>query len=93
MIEGFSDLKKNLKKDFSQFPEIRTAVLADSASQLFCQALKGYGYTQQLNLTTWEADYDRIYETIMDEASGLYSFKPDFIIIFQSSRKLLNRFN
>ncbi len=93
MIEGFSELKKNLKKDFSGFPEIRTAVLADSASQLFCQALKGYGYTQQLNIHTWEADYDRIYESIMDDDSGLYSFTPDVILIFHSSRKLLSRFN
>ena len=92
-MEGFSELKKNLKKDFSVLPEIRTAVLADSASQLFCQALKGYGYTQQLHINIWEADYDRIYETVMQEASGLYSFKPDFVIIFQSSRKLLDRFN
>ena len=93
MAAGFSELKKNLKKDFLGFPEIKTAVLADSASQLFCQALKGFGYTQQLNLNIWEADYDRIYESVMDDGSELYSFKPAVVIIFQSSRKLLNRFN
>lgn len=93
MIAGFSELKKNLKKDFSGMPEIRMAVLADSASQLFSQAIKGYGFTKQLQINVWEAEYDRIYESVMDESSNLYSFKPEFVVIFQSSRKLLSRFN
>lgn len=93
MSTSFSKLKKNLKKDFSGLPEIKVAVLADSASQFFCQALRGYGYTQNLNLNMWEADYDRIYEFVMEENSELYSFQPKYIIIFQSPRKLLYKFN
>jgi len=88
----FSQLKKNLKKDFSSFPVLKVALLADSASQFFNQALRGYGYTQGINLEIWEADYDQIYQTIIDEHSLLYSQSPDFIIIYQSSQKLISDF-
>lgn len=88
----FQALKKNLKKDFTGFTEIKIAVLADSASQLFCQALKAYGYIQKLNLTIWEADYNQIKQVTVDSGSGLYLFNPAYVIIFQSSEKLLNGF-
>lgn len=88
----FSQLRKNLKKDFSDFPVLKVALLADSASQFFNQALRGFGYTQGLNLEIWEADYDQIYQTVIDEKSYLYSQSPDFVIIYQSSQKLLSDF-
>ena len=92
MSISFNELKKNIKKDFSGMPIIKVAVLADSASQLFCDALKGYGYFEKINLQIWEADYNRIYESVMEEDGELYEFQPAFIIIFQSSRKLLSNF-
>ena len=88
----FNQLKKNLKKDFSNLPLIKIAVLGDSATQLLCQALKGYGYTRGLHLDIWESDYDQIYQTVSDEQSHLYLQKPDYVIIFQSSKKLLSSF-
>ncbi len=89
---NFSQLKKNLKKDFSSFPEIKIAVLADSASQLFVQALKGYGYTQNIHFNIWEAEYDQIYPTIIDDESELYAFKPEYVILFQSVKRLQSGF-
>lgn len=89
---NFNDLKKNLKKTYTGLKAIKCAVLADSASQLFCQALKGYGYTIGLEIQIWEADYNQILQTIQDESSELYTFSPDFIIIFESSKKLLSKF-
>ena len=47
---NFLQLKKNLKNDFSGLPVHKVAVLADSASQFLCQALKGYGYAQGIHL-------------------------------------------
>src|SRR5258705_816136 len=88
----FLQLKKNLKNDFSNLPVKKIAVLADSASQFLCQALKGYGYTQGMHLDIWEADYNQIYQTVLDEDSKLYTTKPDFVIIFQSSKKLMSGF-
>jgi FkbH-like protein len=89
---NFLQLKKNLKNDFSGLPVKKIAVLADSASQFLCQALKGYGYSQGIHLDIWEADYNQIYETVLDEHSKLYTTRPDFVIIFQSSKKLLSGF-
>ena len=89
---GFNELKKYLKKDFTGLPVIKIAVLSDSASQLFCQALKGYGYSQGVHLDIWEADYNQVYQTVSDEHSLLYSSTPDYVIIFQSSKKLLSHF-
>ena len=88
----FLQLKKNLKNDFSGLPLQKIAVLADSASQFLCQALKGYGYTRGIHLDIWEADYDRIYQTVLDENSKLYTSKPEFVLIFQSAKKLLSNF-
>ncbi|MEO7462576.1 MAG: HAD-IIIC family phosphatase, partial [Ferruginibacter sp.] len=89
---SFSELKKNLKKDHDGLPVIRIAILADSAAQFFTQALKGYAFTEGLNLERWEADYDQVFQTALDADSELYSSKPDYVIIFESSRKLLSRF-
>ncbi len=88
----FLQLKKNLKKDFSTLPVYKVAVLADSASQFLVQALKGYGYTQGIHLDIWEADYDQIYQTVLDENSKLYTNKPDFVVVFQSNKKLIADF-
>ena len=79
----FLQLRKNLKNDFTGLPVQKIAVLADSASQLLCQALKGYGYSRGIHLDIWEADYDQIYQTVLDENSKLYTTRPDFVIVFQ----------
>ncbi len=88
----FLQLKKNLKNDFTGLPVQKIAVLADSASQLLCQALKGYGYSRGVHLDIWEADYDQVYQTVLDENSKLYTTQPGFVIIFQSTKKLLSQF-
>lgn len=93
MIEySFNQLKKNLKKDFSDFPTVNIAVLADSATQLFCQALKGLGYENQLNFDIHEADFDQMDRQILDPNSELYEKQYDFIILFESSQNLHNKY-
>lgn len=90
--KSFNDLKKNLKKDFSALKSIKVAVLADSASQLYVQALKGYGYEADYNLNVYEADYDQIDRQIFDVDSALYKADAEYIIMFPSVQKLLKRF-
>ena len=91
-LPTFQSLKKNLKKDFSHFSKIRVAILADSASQLYAQALKGYGYEVNIDFTVFEAEYDQIERQILDPTSDLYEFKPEFVIIFYCTNKLLKKF-
>jgi FkbH-like protein len=89
---SFNELKKNLKKDFSAFKKIKIAILADSASQLLTNAIRGYGYEAQLDFEIYEADYNQIDLQVFDPSSDLYTFKPDFVFINRSTEKLLKEF-
>ena len=91
MIE-FSQLKKNLKKDFSSFKQLKVALLGDSATQFLAQAIRATGYKYELDLAIWEADYNQIDRQLLDPTSEFYAYKPDVTIIFQSSHKLLGKY-
>ena len=89
----FSALKKNLRKDFSDFTKYQIALLGDSATQMLYQAIRGYGYDNELDLDIYEADYDQIERQILDPTSELYEFNPKFIVIFPSTQKLMSKFH
>ena len=91
--KSFLQLKKNLKKDFSEFKKIKLALLGDSSTQFLNIAIKGLAYDYNLNLDIWESDYDQIPLQVFDSSSDLYSFNPDLILIFKSSHKLLQKYN
>jgi FkbH-like protein len=88
----FITVKKNLKKDYRGFKKVKLALLGDSATQLFRMALRGYAFEDKLDLDIFEADYDQIERMIFDTASELYAFDPDFVVIYQSTRKLKQRY-
>lgn len=88
----FPELRKNLKKDFSAFKKVKLAILGDSATQFVHQAIKGYGYNVALRFDIYEADYNQVEQQIQDPGSGLYAFAPEYVLVFESSQKLLNRF-
>src|SRR6195952_3155782 len=92
-MQTFSELKKNLKKDFSPLKKIRVAVLGDTATQFLMQALRGAGYEKGFDLQIWEADFNQIERQVFDRGSELYEFKPEIIILFQSAHKLLGKYN
>lgn len=91
-VLNFSELKKNLKKDFSQFPLVKIALLGDSPTQLLNQALKGYAFTHGWNTEIWEADFDQIERQILDPDSDFYKQSPDFVLLFPSVQKLRIKF-
>jgi FkbH-like protein len=91
-MQSFTILKKNLKKDFSGFKKVKIAILADTASQLMCAAIRAYGYSVQLDFEIYEAEYNQIDLQIFDPSSGLYAFGPDFVILNRSTEKLLKEF-
>lgn len=92
-MKDFSQLKKNLKKDFSNLKMLEVAVLGDTATQFLIQALRGLGYDNGFNLEIWEADFNQIERQVFDHSSELYEFKPEIVIVFQSSHKLLGKYN
>jgi len=92
-MKDFSHLKKNLKRDFSNFKNIKIAVLGDTSTQFLAQAIRGMGFEKELDITVWEADYNQIERQVFDTTSELYEFKPEIVILFQSSHKLLGKYN
>ncbi len=89
----FSQLKKNLKNDFSNLQPVKIALLGDATTQLLTQALRGAGFDRGLDLQIWEADFNQIERQIFDTASELYEFNPEVIILFHSSYKLLSKYD
>jgi FkbH-like protein len=88
----FTDLKKNLAKDFSSFPVRRLALLGDSATQFLAKAIRAYGYEEKLNLAIFEAEYDQVNRQILDPTSELYHSNPEFIVLYLSAEKYWARF-
>jgi FkbH-like protein len=89
----FNELKRNLKKDFTGLTQLRVAVLGDSATQLLTQAIRGTGYDQRFDFIVHEADINQVDRQVLDPSSKLYLFKPDIIVIFESSHELLQKYN
>ena len=87
----FDQLTKNLKKDFSKLRKVKIALLGDSSTQFLVRAIKGWGFELGVNFDIFEADYDQIERQILVE-SELYQFKPEFVIVFFSTERLLEKF-
>ena len=88
----FKHLKSNLKKAFTGFKRAKVSVLGDSATQLLCVALRGYGWERGLDLCIHEAEYNQIDREINTPESALYQFEPDYTLLFPSTLKLLEVF-
>ena len=86
-------LKKNIKKDFSGFVPVKVALLGDTATQLLSLAIRGSGYSDGFDIQVWEADFNQIERQVFDDTSELYEYKPDIVIIFHSTHKLLAKYN
>ncbi len=89
----FTTLSKNLKKDFSHLKPIKVAVLGDSATQFLVQALRGTGYEFGFDLQVFEAEFNQIDRQILDPDSELYAFNAEVVLIFESTHKLLQKYN
>jgi FkbH-like protein len=92
-MEGFTRLKKNLKKDFSGLQPVRVALLGDTATQFLGQAIRGLGFDRAFDLQMWEAEFNQIERQVFDAGAELYRFDPEVIVLFHSSHKLLGQYN
>jgi FkbH-like protein len=94
-IKTFSELKKNLSSPTAEsyLKMIRIAILGDSATQFLSQAIRGLGIDRGFDFQMWEADFNQIERQLFDPASEFYEFKPEIVIVFQSTHKLLGKYN
>src|SRR5438874_2427081 len=88
----FSELKRNLNKDFSALPVCRLALLGDSATQFLAKALRAYGYEEKISFEIFEADFDQLDRQILDPSSELYQAQPEYIVLYLAAEKLWERF-
>lgn len=89
----FSELKKNLKNDFSPLRSVKIALLGDTSTQLLTQALRGTGFDMGFDFLIWEADFNQVELQVFDPKSALYAFAPEVVVIFHSSHQLLAKYN
>ena len=91
--KSYIQIKKNLKKSFSGLKKNKLAILGDTSTQFLKTIIRGLGYDYNLDIEIWEADYDQIPLQVYNQSSDLYKFNPDFVVVFKSSHKLLQKYN
>ena len=85
---SFNELRKQAKNIDPNHLTLKLAVVGDTATQLFCTAIKGTGVERGYNINIFEAEYNQVERQFMDPTSDLYQFDADFIVVFQSTHKL-----
>lgn len=88
----YIDLVKNLKRNYSLFPKYTLKVIGDCATQHICNALRGYAFTQKIDLDVSDTDYNQLDAQILDTQSFLYSTPFDYILIIMCTEKLYEAF-
>lgn len=89
---SYKELKRNTKKDISNFPTIRVSLLGDSATQFLANAIKGMGVERDYAVNLFEAEFNQVERQVLDTNSDLYHHKPKYTIVFQSTHKLLEQY-
>ena len=90
---SFKDLKRNLKKDVKALPSVKVALVGDSATQFLATAIQGAAIERDIKLDFYEADYNQVEMQVANPDSELHAFAPDYVIVFQSTHKLLEKYS
>ena len=85
---NFKDLKKNSKRELSGLPEVKIALVGDTATQFLATAICGMGVERGYHINLFEAEYNQVERQFLDPTSDLYQFDSDIIVVFQSTHKL-----
>lgn len=88
----FKKLRSNLKKDYTDFLQRKIAIVADWSVQMLGQAIRGYGWEENLDLQIYEAAFDQMEAELLDPQSSLYAFQPDCILLFPCAETLQRKF-
>lgn len=88
---SFMELKKAAKKQV-EGKEVKAAVLGNSATQFFSMAICGLAKKKGLNLNLYDADYNQIEAQLIDPASEVCAFGPEYVILWLATDKLYEEF-
>ncbi|MDC0118953.1 HAD-IIIC family phosphatase [Schleiferiaceae bacterium] len=92
-MRSFKELQKVLINQKENYPTLRVALLGDSATQFLSVALRALALENGYLIDLFESDYDQVERQCLDLSSDLYEFKADYVIICQSTQKLLANYN
>ena len=92
MIE-FKQIKRLLKQDSTNLPEVKVALLGDTATQFLATAIKGVGVERGYNIKLFEAEYNQVERQVLDPTSDLHQFAAKYTVVFQSTHKLLEAYS
>lgn len=95
MCHTYKELKRAAKqaKENNVHPHKRIAILGDTATQCLTTAIIGDFFLRGYVADVFEADYNQVERQILDPTSQLYEFNPEYVIIFQSTHKLLEHYS
>ena len=85
---SFQELKKSVKHMPAGLPQIKVALVGDTATQFLGTAIRGVGIERGYQVELFEAEYNQVERQFLDPTSELYEFDADFIVVFQSTHKL-----
>ena len=88
----FTKLEKNCTLPTDGMPEYKLAVLGNCATQHLATATRGYAYEMGIHLNVFDADYNQIEAQLMDPDSELFSFSPEFVLLYLCTEKLYDAF-
>jgi len=90
---SFKEIKQNLKQNLTELPSIKVALLGDTATQFLAIALKGLSVERGYNIDLFEAEYNQVDHQFMDSGSDLHQFGSQYIVVFQSTHKLNEKYS
>lgn len=83
---------ESAKNADSSLPNVKIAILGDTATQFLTTAVKGAAALNGFYANVLEADFNQVEQQIFDPESDLHKFDPQFTVIFQSTHKFLTAF-
>ena len=70
----------------------RVAILGFCTTQYYAAVMRGLGKAVGFPLVTYEPEYNTVHQTVLDEQSPLYSFRPDFVVFLTAVQALRSVF-
>jgi len=71
---------------------LRLAILSDAATQQFVPLLRALFHENGVNVEIYEGAFDALELEILNPASALYAFQPDFIVLANATQALRGRY-
>lgn len=91
-MTSFLDLRKSSRKDNSELPQCKIAIMGDCSTQHLATAVKGEAFNRGLGANVLDCDYDQVKLLVLDPNSELYSFDPEYVFVQLCTEKLYQRY-